>query len=586
MQLSQTVLGIAILTISAAAFAGDPARPYEGMKLVTVEAPTARELLAAMQFGEPLDCIPSPGRLDLIVDEDGLAGLQASGMKAEVFVADLQAAIDAETTLNEAARAERGASFFSAYRTITEINTHLDELDAVSFVPAEQVTKFSVGTTVEGRTIYGLRITAPIVPGQPTRPIFLITAAQHAREWAATSSAMWIAERLTRDVTFDPVIAQLVNNVDFRIIPVVNPDGYRYTFPTSQGGGGQRLWRKNRRQNPNGSFGVDLNRNWSYGWGLNGGSSTSQSSDVYRGPSSFSEPETTAVSNFALSLPNLKAHIDLHTYSQLVLGPWGFTESAPPRLNELNPLTSAMLAAISGPYGTEWVGGPASTTLYIASGVAPDWSFATLGALSWTYELRDEGFFGFQLPPDQIIPTGVEALEGIKVLAQHIQIRLRIDVPAPPTTLTPAAAAPFHVTMTPENSYQLLSGTETLQWRSAPNAPFESVQLTGGPTIFTATLPGVGCGSEVEFFVQAMTNDGFITRSPTSGAYTASTAPCPSCPGDADGDLLVAFPDLTAILSNWSRSGPPGIAGDANDDGTIDFGDFNAVFANWGHSCG
>ncbi|MBL8747331.1 MAG: hypothetical protein JNK58_13380, partial [Phycisphaerae bacterium] len=298
----------------------DEAAPYENYKWVTVFIDSPKTLLAMSQLGESLACQAGPGPVDFLIAPEAMEGLRGSGIPFTVRSENIQREIDAETRANDAARGERGAGFFSAYRTIGEISAQLDVLAALDNgpgAPGHVVERFSAGLSLQNRPIDGLRITTPTPVGAPTKPIFLITATQHAREWAAGSSAMWIADRLARLYGTDPVVTSLLDNVDFRIIPVVNPDGYVYTFPTAQGGGNSRLWRKNRRLNSGGSFGVDLNRNWSVGWGLNGGSSSSQSSDVYRGTAAFSEPETVVVRDYALSLPNLKSHIDLHTYSQL-----------------------------------------------------------------------------------------------------------------------------------------------------------------------------------------------------------------------------------------------------------------------------
>lgn len=567
-----------------------PARaegPYQDYRLVTVELRSAKDLLALSQVAEPLACTPGPGLTDFIVAPHAFEAFEALGLPFVVRENNVQALVDRDWAMNEAARRERGESFFAAYRTNTEIAAYLGQLavlDEGPLAPGHLVELFPVGTSIQGRSITGVRITTPTQPGQPIKPIFLITATQHAREWAAASSAMWIADRLARLYGSDPIVTSLLDNVDFRIIPVVNPDGYNHTFPTTQGGGGSRLWRKNRRLNSGGSYGVDLNRNWSVGWG-GSGSSGSQSSDTYRGTAAFSEPETASVRDYVLTLPNIKAHIDIHTYSQLVLSPWGYTTASPPRSNELNPLTAAQVAAISAKYGTSWIGGPASTTLYLASGVAPDWSFGNRGALAWTYELRDTGFYGFTLPPDQIIPAGEEAFEGIRVLAQHIQIRLRINVPSPPASIPANQETPFDVSITTENGYSLVPDSARLLWRYAGADSFSAVPLTGGPTDFTATLPATSCNRQVEYSVVATADDGLVVRSPAEGLYTAQTPPCPGCLGDANGDQRIDFNDLTATLVNWGMAGEPGVLGDSDFDGGVDFSDISTTLAMWNTGC-
>jgi murein tripeptide amidase MpaA len=94
----------------------------------------------------------------------------------------------------------------------------------------------------------------------------------------------YVAQQFLMDYSTDSSVKSLVDNFSWTIIPIVNPDGYVFTWTDD------RMWRKNRRKNPNSScYGVDINRNWNYQWGT-GGSSSIACSDTYMGPSGFSEP--------------------------------------------------------------------------------------------------------------------------------------------------------------------------------------------------------------------------------------------------------------------------------------------------------
>ena len=107
-------------------------------------------------------------------------------------------------------------------------------------------------------------------------------------------------DQLLDDYGHDPEATFLVDQRELFFVPCVNPDGYEYNRTTNPGGGG--LWRKNRRANVGGSYGVDLNRNYATGWSApNGGSSPTPTSDTYRGTAPFSEPETAALEAFAAS---------------------------------------------------------------------------------------------------------------------------------------------------------------------------------------------------------------------------------------------------------------------------------------------
>src|SRR4029450_12339336 len=114
-----------------------------------------------------------------------------------------------------------------------------------------------------------------------------VNGCQHAREWIAVMTPMYVADALVREYGRDARITAALDRVDFYIVPVTNPDGFEFTYTPPPVG--DRMWRKNRRNNGNGSFGVDLNRNWSVDWGGPNSTSTSPSSETYIGTGPFSE---------------------------------------------------------------------------------------------------------------------------------------------------------------------------------------------------------------------------------------------------------------------------------------------------------
>ena len=139
--------------------------------------------------------------------------------------------------------------------------------------------------------------------------------------------ALYQLNELTSKYATDARIKALVDSREIWIVPMVNPDGVEYDIAT----GSYRSWRKNRQPNSGSSaVGTDLNRNWGFQWGCCGGSSGTFSSETYRGPSPFSAPETQRVRDFVNSrvvggAQQIKAHIDWHTYSELILWPYGYT---------------------------------------------------------------------------------------------------------------------------------------------------------------------------------------------------------------------------------------------------------------------
>lgn len=117
-----------------------------------------------------------------------------------------------------------------------------------------KVKKDVIGTTFEGRNIFGLKISDNL-SSFGEKPIIFIDAGTHAREWASHHSALYLAHKLATDPS-----NELLNKVDWIVIPNVNPDGYEYTRSN------ERLWRKNRRVLNSTCIGIDLNRNYAYEW--------------------------------------------------------------------------------------------------------------------------------------------------------------------------------------------------------------------------------------------------------------------------------------------------------------------------------
>ncbi len=502
---SRVCLLACTLLLASSAMADDPLpRPYQGLKLVRVTPQNPAQLLALEQLGESLACIPAPTSQPWMLPPEALAVLDDLKITYEVVADDVQTLVDAERRALEQIRIERGGSFFATYRINTEINAYLDELAALR---PDIATVTTIGFSHENRPIRAIRIAAPAKPGDPAKPAVAINGGQHAREWISPASVMWAIDQLIRNYGTDPRITQQIDAVDWYFVPVVNPDGYHLTH------NGVRLWRKNRRNNgPN--FGVDLNRNWSTGWG-GAGSSVSSSSDTYRGPFPFSEPETIALSKYIAAIPNLRGYIDVHSYSQLVLAPWGYTDETAPRAAENDYVGRAMRDAMVAVNGVSYQVGPTATILYLASGVAGDWALAELGAYGFGYELRDTGSFGFELPASQIIPTARETFAGFQAMADAVQLTVQVEL-TPPLGAHPTEPTDVSVSVVTFNTTTIAPGPggATLAYRIGDSGPFTTTPLSGTGTQRTGTLPPAPCGTIVQAYAQVLTSEGQIVRDP------------------------------------------------------------------------
>ncbi len=207
------------------------------------------------------------------------------------------------------------------YFTYSEMINILDSMSArfPNLITAKQA--IDTFHSIEGRPIYWLKISDnPNV--SENEPQILYTALHHAREPASLSQMIFYMYYLLENYNTNPEIKALVDNTEMYFIPCVNPDGYLYNQSTDPNGGG--MWRKNRRNNNDGTFGVDLNRNYGFDWGYdNIGSSQNSSDETYRGTAEFSEPEIQAVKWFD-EHHQFKMSVNYHTFGNDLIYPWGY----------------------------------------------------------------------------------------------------------------------------------------------------------------------------------------------------------------------------------------------------------------------
>ncbi len=222
-----------------------------------------------------------------------------------------------------------------------------------------------LGQTYEGRIIPMVTLST----GGTNKPGLYIQAVVHAREWLANSATMYILNALAEGYNTNESITNILNVINIYIVPTVNVDGYVYSWET------ERLWRKNRRDNGGGIYGVDLNRNYGVGFG-GPGSSSDPSSNTYRGIQPFSEPETAATRDCILNATNnIQAMFDMHTYGNYILYPWAYTfdpVTPPSEYERLSELGAQQQAAIESVHGQVYESIQA-VDMYIASGYSIDW---------------------------------------------------------------------------------------------------------------------------------------------------------------------------------------------------------------------
>ncbi len=271
-----------------------------------------------------------------------------------------------------------------------------------------------IGRSVENRPIWALQLGER--RGSSRKVAFF--GCHHAREWISVEVAYLLAEDMLTGAATDPA-REWLQEGEIWVAPMVNPDGHEFTRTDN------RLWRKNRRRNANGSFGVDPNRNYGYMWGVLDNNTTSSvpSDDTYFGPRAFSEPETRAVRNL-VARQLFGGVLTYHSYSQLILYPWGHTTNEitdVADLRELRDLADDMQRLIGGVHGKTYVA-KQSSGLYLTAGDTTDWTYGEYDIPSFTVELRPASLMegGFILPADQIQPCWEENKPAAHAFIRHV----------------------------------------------------------------------------------------------------------------------------------------------------------------------
>jgi len=262
-------------------------------------------------------------------------------------------------------------------------------------------------TTIEGRPVYYVRI-SDHADQQENEPEVLYTALHHAREAESLSQLIFYMWYLLEHYNSDSYVKYLVDHTQMYFIPCINPDGYIYNQTTNPNGGG--MWRKNRRDNGDGTFGVDLNRNYGNFWGYdNEGSSPNGSNETYRGTAGFSEPETQMVRDFC-NAHGFSMALNAHTYSNLLIYPWGHVPSMETPDSTAFRHFAADMASCSG-----FVTGTGDQTVgYVSNGDSDDWMYGEQSSKEKIFSMTPEAgkpADGFWPTLQRIIPIAKQTVD-------------------------------------------------------------------------------------------------------------------------------------------------------------------------------
>ena len=246
------------------------------------------------------------------------------------------------------------------------------------------VTLHEIGRSTQGRSILALRLTQP-TPN--LKPAILFDGNHHAREIMTPEVAFDVAEFLAKaSVNASLELRNEVNDVltqaEVWVVPMMNPDGNNIVWTSDS------WWRKNAAVSQGKVTGVDINRNYTFQWGKCNGSSSSPTSDTYRGPQAGSEPEIQAIMGLADKIKPV-GNISFHSYGEMVLSPYGCEGQFVPERQLIDTIGKRLAESLprdsgQGKYafGTSW------QLLYSVDGASKDYFYAAFGTASYTIEIN------------------------------------------------------------------------------------------------------------------------------------------------------------------------------------------------------
>jgi len=425
MKISAPKLRAALFAVVVAALVG-PAFVQAGDSLVRIPAkgPIVFEQLRSR--GIEILAVDKHGIIDAIVDEKQIPYVTSLGYPVSVLPIEDIARVPADLDAN-----------LGMYHTFAEMESLITTWEG-DFPGICDL--FTIGSSVESRPIYAIKISDNVSVDELDEAEVLFMGNHHARELMSVEIPLLFAERLLTLYGSDPTITNYVDTREIYFVPMVNPDGHIYVENNHSAHWGN-WWRKNRRPNPDASYGIDLNRNYGFAWGYDdNGSSPIMSNDLYRGPSAFSEPETQAVRDLC-NAREFTMWLSYHSYGELLLYPWGYIAENTPdhryylRLGELLTESNGYFA-----------GNLAMGAIYPVNGDSDDWGYGEQAAkkeiFAFTPELNSyaEGGFG---PSDALIaPTFDLMLEMNMRFLEYCANPYAVVGPLRPTQH--AIADPFH----------------------------------------------------------------------------------------------------------------------------------------------
>lgn len=373
---------------------------------------------------------------------------------------------------------------YACYRTVEETFTSIAAIVSAHPTLASIVdigdSWEKVRNPANGYDLRVLKLSNSTIAGPKPR-VFLMGAI-HAREYATAETLTRFAESLIARYPSDPDVRWMLDHHELYVLPHANPDGRKKAEVGA-------LWRKNVNEaycgTTSNSRGADLNRNYPYEWGMHGGSSGTACDETFRGAAAASEPETSAVVNYLRSIfPDVRPpdattpapadtsgiFLDVHSYGQLVMWPWGYTNGVAPNGAALTTL--GRRAAYLNGYTPEQ-----SVELYVTDGTTKDFVYGDLGIAAMSFEIGTAFFESCSNFESNVWPVNRNALDYLLRVA-----RRPYQEPAGPS-LSDLLTAPVE----PGETIQLLANANDARFNQSNGS--EPIQSISGADLYLGQLP-------------------------------------------------------------------------------------------------
>ena len=336
--------------------------------------------------------------------------------------------IDPDFTLllRDPAAALRSVPGFGCYRTVEETLASLDELVATHPTLASSI---DIGNSWEktrnaalGYDLKVLKLSNSAIPGP--KPRLFVVGALHAREYTTAETVIRFGEWLLARYPVDADVRWMLDHHEVHLLPQANPDARK----KAEAG---LMWRKNVNENYCGATsnrrGADLNRNFTFEWGAHSGSSGEACDESFRGQAAASEPETTAIISYVANLyPDLRppdlvtpapadrsgVFLDVHSYGELVMWPWGFDAALAPNGAAMRTL-GRRLGHLNGYRPQQGV------ELYVTDGGTRDYAYGELGVPALSFELGNSFFEPCDQFENEVLDANLAALAYLLRVARR-----------------------------------------------------------------------------------------------------------------------------------------------------------------------